>query len=82
MFSPNRWLEPWGSKRVPKTSLNTPIGYMSTYAACAIAISDRYDDMSSIYASEHTSKNSRTDLETAIDVVVAAIMLHKQPSQL
>ena len=55
-----------------------PIGYMSTYAACAIAICDRYDDMCQSRPCEHASRTSRTDLETAIDAVGAAIMLHKQ----
>ena len=54
--------------------------HRSTYHACAIAICDSGNNMPQIRACEHTSETFSINLETAIDVVVAAIMLHQKSS--
>ena len=54
--------------------------HRSTYHACAIAICDIGNNMPQNRDCEHTSKTFGIDLETAIDVVEAAIMLHQQSS--
>ena len=68
-----------------KTSTEAQLKYpyrlhRSTYHACAIAICDSGNNMPQIRAYEHASKTLCRDLEIAIDVVEAAIMLHQQSS--
>ena len=51
--------------------------HRSIYHACAIATCDSGNNMPQIRTREHTSKTFSIDLETALDMVEAAITLHQ-----